>query len=52
MIGNKIIDRTSKVSKSSEQNNSETFKNEYDNKVPKERHISPEERQKIVDDLR
>ena len=52
MIGNKIANRVTKVSKSPKQNNSETVTNEHDEKIPKERYISPEERQKIIDDLR
>ena len=39
-------------SKNSKQNNSETVTNEYDRKIAKERYISPEERQKIIDYLR
>ena len=54
--GNKIADvvaksydgRITKVSKISQLNNSETVTNEH----YKERYISPEERQKIIDDLR
>ena len=40
-----------KVSKNSQQNNSETVTNENDKKIPKERYISPEKRQKIIDKL-
>ena len=40
------------ISKNSRQNNSETVKNEHDREGPNERYISPEERQKIIDDLR
>ena len=32
--------------------NSETVTNEHDKEIPKDRYISPEERQKIIDDLR
>ena len=39
-------------SKNSKQNNSETVTNEYDRKIAKERYISPEERQEIIDYLR
>ena len=39
-------------SKNSKQNNSETVTNKYDRKIAKERYISPEERQKIIDYLR
>ena len=52
MIGNKIADRIAKVSKILQQNYSETVTNEHDKEIPKERYISPEERQKIIDDLR
>ena len=41
-----------KVSKNSQQNNSETVSNENDQEIPKERYISPEKRQEIIDDLR
>ena len=40
--------KTAKVSKNLQQNNSETVTNENH----KERYISPEERQKIIDDLK
>ena len=43
------------VSKHLQQNNSEnseTVTNEHDKEIPKERYISPEEIQKIIDDLR
>ena len=33
-------------------NNSETVTNENDKEIPKERYISPEERKKIIDNLR
>ena len=47
-----------KISKASPQNSSETVKSEtgkktrFDRKIPKERYISPEKRQKIIDGLR
>ena len=45
-----------KVTKSSEKNNSETVTNKNDKEmpkeIPKERYISPEERQKIIENLR
>ena len=44
LIGNKIANRITKVSKKK----SETVANEHD----KERYISPEERQKMIDELR
>ena len=40
-----------RVSKSSQQNNSETVTNEHDKEIPKERYISLEKRQKIIDNL-
>ena len=52
MIGKKIADRITKVSKNSQQNNSETVTNEHDKQIPKERYVSPKERQKVIDDLR
>ena len=45
---NKICDKMKKVSKTSSQNNSVT----NEEKILRERHISPEERQKIIDDIR
>ena len=47
-----MADKITKVSKTSQQNNSETVTNVYKKEIPKERYISPEERQKIIDDLR
>ena len=47
LISNKIDDTITKVSKNSQQNNSED-----DKEIPKERYISPEERQEIIDELR
>ena len=48
--------KITKPSKNSQQNNSETVTIENDNEIPKEipkeKCISPEERQKIVDNLR
>ena len=58
MIGNKISDKITKVSITSTQNNLETVTNEEENvrltyrEIPTKRYISPEERQKIMDDLR
>ena len=51
-IGNKIANRVTKVSQNSQQNNSETVKNENDKKISKEKYISPEERQETIDELR
>ena len=56
LIGNKIANRITGVSKSSQQNNLGTFTNEHDkeisNEIPKERYIAPGERWKIIYDLR
>ena len=46
LIGTKIADENTKVSRTSPQNSLETKKEK------KEIYISPEERQKIIDDLR
>ena len=51
-IGNTIANRITKGPKTLQQNNSLTVQNENDKGIPKERHISPEKRQKIIDDLR
>ena len=52
LIRNKNADKITKVSRKSQQNNSETVTNEHDKEIPKERYLSPEERQKIIDDLK
>ena len=60
MICNKIANavaksydgRITKVSKHSQQNNSETVTNEHDKEIPKEKYISPVESQEIIDKLR
>ena len=52
MIGNKIADKITKVSKNLQEHNSETVTNENDKEIPKERHISLQKRQNIIDDLR
>ena len=44
--------RITNASIRSTQNNSEIINNEHDKEIPKERCISPEEYQKIIDDLR
>ena len=44
--------KITKVSKNLQQNNSETVTKENDKEIPRERYISPEERQKIIDNLR
>ena len=52
LSGNEIANKITKISKTSQQNNSETTINEDGEEISKERYISPEERQKIIDDLR
>ena len=43
--------RITNDSKNSQQNDSETVKNENDKEIPKERYISPKEIQEIIDTL-
>ena len=52
LIGNKIANRITKVSKNSLQNISETVTNEHDKEILKEIFVSPGERQEIIDGLR
>ena len=52
LIGNKIADKNTKVSKNPEENNLETVTNENDKKKPKERYISPKKGREIIDDFR
>ena len=52
LISNKIAERITKVWRISPKNNSKTKWNEHDKEIHKERYTSPEERQKIIDDLR
>ena len=52
LIANKIANKITKLSKISQQNNSETVTNEHDKEIPKERYVSLEERQEIIDELR
>ena len=55
MIDNKIADRIKKVSRTSPQNNSVANEEEnigIDREIYRERHMSPEQSHKIVDDLR
>ena len=50
LIGNKSADKITSASKKS--HNEEIQSNEVNNEIPKERYISPKERQKIIDELR
>ena len=52
LSGNKIANKIRKVSKNSQQNNLEIVINDNDKEMPKERYMSPEKRQDIIDDLR
>ena len=48
----KSLIKLPKFQKPSKQDYSETVSNEDDKEIPKERYASPEEIQKIIDDLR
>ena len=52
LIDNKIANKITKVSRNLQQNNSQTVTNEHDNKIPKEKYVSSEKRQEIIDELR
>ena len=52
LIVNKTVNKITRILKNSQQNYSDTVRNEYDKEIPKERYISPEKRQEIVDELR
>ena len=52
LVGNETANKSTAISKTSQQNDSETVTNEYDKEILKERYKSTKERQKIVDDLR
>ena len=55
LIGNKIVDKITSVSKkksTKELPNDETKEKDVEITTPKKRYISPEERQKIIDELR
>ena len=47
-----MLKKLQKSQKKLTKNNSGTAKNEHDKEIPKERHISPKERKKIIDDLK
>ena len=42
LIGNKIANKVIKISKDSQQNNSQTVTNDYDKGITKEMYVSPE----------
>ena len=50
LIGNKIAYKITSASKKLQ--NKEIQSNEVNNEIPKERYISPKERQKIIDELK
>ena len=50
LIDNKIADKITSASKKSQ--NEELQSDEVNNEIPKERYISPKERQKIIDELK
>ena len=52
MVGNKIADRITKVSKTLPQNNSDKITNEHEKYILEERYVSLEERDEIIDELR
>ena len=47
-----MVTKWRKFKKISWQNNSETVTNEHGKEIPKEKYISPEERQEIIDELK
>ena len=51
-ISNKIVDENMNASITSPQNSLQTAKNEHDKKRPRKKDKSPEEKPKIVDNLR
>ena len=48
----KLLIEITKVSKNTQQNNSETVTNEHNKEIPKERYTSPDEWQKIIENLK
>ena len=55
MIGNKIADKVTSVSKKSSAGHSKKLQNNQANdetEIPKERYISPEKRQQIIDEIK
>ena len=51
LTGNKIADKIT-VKPSKKSHNEEIQSNEVNNEIPKERYISPKERQQVIDELR
>ena len=52
LVSNKIAYKITSYSKKSPDRPTELNSNESNNKIPKERYISPQERQQIIDELR
>ena len=54
LIGNQIVDKKTSISKSPKGFRSKEINSteEANNEIPKKRHISPENRQQIIDELR
>ena len=52
LIGSKIANKITNVSKNSQQYNSEIDIIEHDKEIPKERYVFPEERQETINGLR
>ena len=52
LIVNKIANKITNVLQISQKNNSEAVTNENDKIIPKGRYVSPEERQKIINEMR
>ena len=54
LIGNEIADKITSTSKKylKELHDKELSSNEANNEIPRERYISPQERQQIIDELR
>ena len=54
LVGNKIADKITSASKKflKKPHDEESSSTEVNNEIPKERYISPKERQKIIDELR
>ena len=52
LVGNKIADMITSYSNKFIDHSTELYSNKSDNVIPKERYISPQERQKIINELR
>ena len=52
LVGNTIPNKITSISKKKKKTASEPHPNVVNNEIPKERYITPQERQKIIDELR